>query len=145
VSYCSPAYETDKTGVGRKTYGCVDGLIAVHVAVLVDPVVRLSKGDARNTASDEAKVDGVEAVKQVRSPAECASGRFRVDVLARSRQDIVEAILPVIHIVVVDRAALGRRRRLNRGWSRSSSRSRNRGSGSLSGSRHYDGLGIGYQ
>jgi hypothetical protein len=113
----------------------VDGLIALHVAILVDSVVSLAECDTGDTASDEAKVNGVEAVEKVCGPARSTSRGSRVDMLARSRQDIVEAILPMIHIVIIDGPTLGRSRGLNRCLSRSCSRS-NRG---LSGSRHLDG------
>lgn len=102
-------------------------------------MVSLAECDARDTASDEAKVNGVEALEEVRGPADSAGRRSRVDVLARSRQHIVESILPVMHIIVVDRAAFGRHRRLSGGLSRSRNRSCNRSNRSLGGNRHLDG------
>lgn len=117
----------------------VDGLIAFHVAILVDSVVNLAECDTGDTASDEAKVNGVEAVEEVRGPANSATRGSRVDVVARSRQDIVELLLPVVHIVVVDRSTLGRSRRLNGCLSRSLSRSCNRSNWGISRSRHLDG------
>lgn len=121
----------------------VDGLIAFHVAILVNSVVDLAECDAGDTASDEAKVNGVEAVEEVRGPANSATRGSRVDVVARSRQDIVESLLPVVHIVIVDRATLGRSRRLNgclsRSQSRSLSRSCNRSNRGISRGRHLDG------
>lgn len=122
-----------------KTYRGVDGLIALHVAILVNSVVNLAECDTGDTASDEAKVNGVEAVEEVRGPANSATGRSRVDVVARSRQDIVESLLPVVHIVIVDRSTLGRSRRLNGCLSRSLSRSCNRSNWGISRSRHLDG------
>lgn len=117
----------------------VDGLIAFHVAILVNSVVNLAECDTGDTASDEAKVNGVEAVEEVRGPANSATRGSRVDVIARSRQDIVEFLLPVVHIVVVDRSTLGRSRRLNGCLSRSLSRSCNRSNRGISRSRHLDG------
>jgi len=129
-----PVKTTAARAAEEKARG-VDGLIALHVGILVDSVVSLAECDTRDTASDEAKVNGVEAVEQMRGPANSTGRGSRVDVIARSRQDIVESILPVIHIIIVDRSTLGRSRRLsgclNRGCNRS-----NR---SLSGSRHLDG------
>lgn len=122
-----------------KTYRGVDGLIAFHVAILVDSVVNLAECDAGDTASDEAKVNGVEAVEEVGGPANGTTRGSRVDVVARSGQDIVEFLFPVIHIIVVDRATLGGSRRLNGCLFRSRSRSCNRSNRGISRSRHLDG------
>jgi len=99
-----------KTTAGRATEEKargVDGLIAFHIAILVDPVMSLAESDTGDAASDEAKVNRVEAVEQMRGPSNGTWGRFGVNVISRSRQNIVDSFLPVVHIVVVDRATLG--------------------------------------
>lgn len=63
------------------TYGCVDGLIALHLAVLAQPVVRLAKGDARQAVRDEAQVDGAAAAEQGVVPCLGGRGRGALDVL----------------------------------------------------------------
>lgn len=98
----------------------------------------LAKSDTRNTAGDEAKVDRVEAVKQVRGPTDSAGWGSRVDVLARTRQHIVESILPVVHISIADgTTSSSRRRRLHGGLSRGRGSIRS-DSRSLVGSSHID-------
>lgn len=88
----------------------VDGLPALHAAILADAVMRLAKGDAGQAPCHQAGVDGVEAAKEGRAPGLGALGRLGVDVLAGFSQDLVEAVLPVLDIAVVDGAVarLGR-------------------------------------
>jgi len=94
--------ETTAAGAAEEKTRGVDRLIAFHIAILVDPVVSSAESNTRDTASDEAKVDGSEAIEQMCGPANSTGRRFGVDMLARSRQHIVETLLPVIHIAVVD-------------------------------------------
>lgn len=78
-----------------------------------------------------------------------ASGRLGVDVLAGPRQDIVEMILPVVHISIVNGARLDRRRSLDRSLDGSldgsSIRGRIGGNDGLSRRRHFYIVGVGYR
>ena len=71
----------------------------------MDAVVRLTKGDAGQAVGDEAGVDGVEAVEEAGEPAAGALRGLGVDVLARAREDVVEAVLPGVEVGGVDGAA----------------------------------------
>ena len=88
------------------TYGGVDRLISLETAVVLEPMVGLAKGDARKAVGQEAEVDGVEAVEETSSPWLGAGRRLGVDVLARLAQDLVHSLLPVLDILVIDRAVV---------------------------------------
>lgn len=45
------------------THSGINRLIALHLAVLAQPVVRLAKGDAWQAVCDQAEVDGAAAAK----------------------------------------------------------------------------------
>lgn len=62
----------------------------------------LAEGDTRDTAGDGTGVDGVEAAEEGRGPRLSVGGRLGVDMLAGAGKDIVEAVLPVLHVVVVN-------------------------------------------
>ena len=93
------------------TYRGVDGLVALHVAILAETVVSLAEGDTGDEARDQAGLKGVEAVEETAGPGGRALVRLGVDVLARLGEDGVETVLPVIHISLVNgtlRGATGR-------------------------------------
>lgn len=69
-------------------------------------MVGLAKGDARKAVGQEAEVDGVEAVEEAGGPWLGVGRGLGVDVLARLAQDLVHLLLPVLDILVVDRAAV---------------------------------------
>lgn len=62
----------------------------------------LAKGDTRNTAGDQAGIDGGEAAKEGVVPGLGRLGRLGVDMLARTGEDVVEAVLPLVEVVVVN-------------------------------------------
>jgi hypothetical protein len=88
--------------VQEDTYRGVDGLIAIEVTVLAETVMGLAKGDTGNTAGDQAGVDGGEAAKEGVVPGLGRLGRLGVDMLAGAGEDVVEAILPLVEVVVVN-------------------------------------------
>ena len=65
--------------------------------------MRLTEGNARNAAGDQASIDRVEALEETRVPRLGLRRGLGVDVLAGARQDIVESVLPVLEVVVVNR------------------------------------------
>lgn len=65
-----------------------------------------TKGHARNTASDSAKVDRVEAAEKAVLPRSRGLGRLRVDVLTRASENVIETVLPFVEVVVVDRTVV---------------------------------------
>ena len=83
----------------------------------------LAKGHAGHAAGDEAGVDGHEAGEERAHPRLGRVGRLGVEVLAGPRQDVGEAVLPLVRVLVLERAGLVR----------------GRGGGGSSGSRHVDG------
>lgn len=62
----------------------------------------LAKGYARNAAGDSAKVDGAKASKEAVLPRLGRLGRLGVDMLAGTGEDIIEAVLPLVQVVVVN-------------------------------------------
>lgn len=88
------------------TYRSVDGLPALKVAILADTVMRLAKGDARKAVGNEAGINGVEAVEEAGVPALRGLRRLGVDDLTRARQDVVEAVLPVVEVLLIDGAVV---------------------------------------
>lgn len=70
-------------------------------------MVRLAKGDARQAVRDEAQVDGAAAAEQGVVPWLGGRGRGTLDVLRGLGEHGVEALLPVLDIVVVDGAGGG--------------------------------------
>jgi hypothetical protein len=99
--------DTEAWGAAEEEARSVDGLVAIEITVLAQTVVSLAEGNARNAASDQACVDWGEAREEGWEPALSSLVGARVDVLARSGENIVEAVLPVIDILVIDGTALG--------------------------------------
>lgn len=66
----------------------------------------LAKGHTRDAAGDRAEADGAEAAKEAVLPRLRRLGRLGVDMLARTREDIIEAILPFVEVVMVDWAVV---------------------------------------
>lgn len=62
----------------------------------------LAKGHARDAAGDGAQADGAEAAEEAVLPRLRRLGRLGVDMLARTGEDIIEAILPFVEVVMVD-------------------------------------------
>ncbi len=85
-----------------ETHRRVDGLPALEVGVLAQPVVGAPKHHARAAPRHQAHVDGREAPKEAVVPRLRARRRLGVDVLAGAREHVVEPPGPVGHIVVVD-------------------------------------------
>jgi len=85
----------------------VDGLIALHVAILAVPVVGLAKGDAWAAVGHHAEVNGAAASKDGIPKVLGLGAGFAVDDLAGIAENVVEPVLPVLDIVVVDGASLG--------------------------------------
>jgi len=102
--------ETAETRGAEEEATGVDRLVALKAAILPESVVRLAKGNAREAVGQQAEVDGVEAVEEASCPCLGIRGRLRVDGLARLVQNRIHAVLPVLDILVIDRAVgvLGR-------------------------------------
>lgn len=77
----------------------------------------LAECDARQAVGDQAGVNGVEAVKETGEPSLRTLGGLGVDDFARTRENIIEAVLPVVHVDLVNGTGLC-------GWSCSRSGSR---------------------
>jgi len=90
-----------------KTYRGVDGLEALEVGVLAQPVVGAAEDDAGKAPAKKAGVDGREAAKERVEPRLRALGRLGVDVLAGAGHYVVEPRRPLGHVVVADGALLG--------------------------------------
>lgn len=71
-------------------------------------MVRLAEGDARQAVRDEAQVDGAAAAEQGVVPRLGGRGRGALDVLRGLGEHGVEALLPVLDVMIVDRAGGGR-------------------------------------
>lgn len=91
----------------RQTYTGINWFVALHFAVLAQPVVSLAKGDAWQAVCYEAQVDGAAAAKQGVVPCLGGRGRGTLYVLRGLGEHGVEALLPVLDIVVVDGAGGG--------------------------------------
>jgi len=96
--------KTEAASTAEEEAGGVDGLVTLHVGRLVKTMMSLAKGNARNAVGHEADIDGVEAAEEAIVPRLRVFGRLGVDMLARLGQDVVDASLPVLHILVVDGA-----------------------------------------
>lgn len=70
-------------------------------------MVRLAKGHAGEAVGHAAEVDGVEAAEERAVPWLGALGGLGVDDLAGASEDVVEARLPLVHVVVAERTGLG--------------------------------------
>lgn len=88
------------------TYGGIDGLISLKVGILPHTVMRLAKGNTGQAAGNETRVNRVEAVEETGEPRLRALRRLGVDDLGGLGKEVVEAVLPVLDIVVVDGAGL---------------------------------------
>lgn len=88
------------------THRGVDGFIALETAILAQPVMGLTKGNARNAAGDQAQVDGAEAGEEAVVPWLRIRRGLLVDVFAGPGENVVEASLPFLDVVVADRALL---------------------------------------
>lgn len=84
------------------TYRGVDRLVALHLAVLAQPVVRLAERDAWQAVGYETEVDRAAAPEQGAVPCLGRRGRGALDVLRGLGEHCVEALLPVLDIMVVD-------------------------------------------
>jgi len=117
--------ETEAVDTTKKEARGVDRLIAVEVSVLAEAVMSLAEGNAGNEASHQAGVNRVEAVEETAGPAGRALMRLGVEMITGLGENSVEAGLPVIDIVLVNRATsrstsgLGRSLRLGLGGERS--------------------------
>jgi len=85
----------------------VDWLITLHVAILAGTVMGLAESDAWNAVSDQASVNRREAGEKAVAPVLGVLWALGVDGLASVAQDMVEAFLPVVDIVVTDRTSIG--------------------------------------
>jgi len=99
--------ETDASGSNEEKARGVDWLVSLEGAVLLVPVVDLAKGDTWAAVGNQASVDWVAASKEARGPVRSLSSALGVDHVAGIAQNVVEAVLPVIDILVVDWAWLG--------------------------------------
>jgi len=99
--------ETDAGSGNEEKARSVDWLISFEGAILLVPVVNLAKGDTWAAVGDQAGVNGVAASKEARGPVCGINTALGVDNLAGIAQDVVEAVLPLIDILVVDWALLG--------------------------------------
>ena len=68
--------------------------------------MRLAKGNARNAAGDQAQVDRAEAGEEAVVPWLRIGRGLLVDMLAGPGENVVEASLPFLDVVVADRALL---------------------------------------
>lgn len=96
-----------KRAASGQTYSGVDGLIALHLAVLTQPVVRLAKGDAWQAVRDQAQVDRAAAAEERVVPRLGRRGRGALDVVRGLGEHRVQALLPVLDVMVVDGAGGG--------------------------------------
>jgi len=85
----------------------VDGLIALHVAILAIPVVGLAEGDAWAAVRHQAEVDGAAASENLVMEVLGVGWGLGVDHLAGVAENMVEPVLPVLDIMVIDWAGLG--------------------------------------
>jgi len=67
----------------------------------------LAKGHAREAVGHAAEVDGAEAAEERVVPGLGALGGLGVDDLAGAGEDVVEAGLPLGHVVVAEGTGLG--------------------------------------
>lgn len=66
----------------------------------------LAKGHARNAAGDGAKAYGAKATEEAVLPRLRRLGRLGVDMLAGTGEDIIEAVLPLVQVVMVNRTVV---------------------------------------
>jgi hypothetical protein len=92
----------------HRTYRRVNRLIALEVAVLPEAVVRLAESDAGKAVGNEACVDRVEAREEAGVPGLGTLSGLLLDDLAGGLEDGVGAGDPVLDVIVVDGAGLGR-------------------------------------
>jgi len=85
----------------------VDWLISLHVTVLTGTVVSLAECHTWYAIRDQAGVNGRAAGEEAVGPILGVLRALGVDGLASIAQDVVEAFLPVVDIVVVNRAGIG--------------------------------------
>jgi hypothetical protein len=81
-------------------YRCIDHIIALHVSILPQPVVRLAERDARQAASEKAQIRGRQAREETVRPGARCGRRSVVPFLVR--EGLVEAVLPVLDVGLVD-------------------------------------------
>jgi len=84
----------------------VDWLISLHVTVLARSVVGLAEGDTRAAVGHQASFNGHAASEEVVGPFLRTLWALVVDGSAGIAQNLVEAVLPVIDIMVVDWASV---------------------------------------
>jgi len=99
--------ETEAGKAGKHKAGGVDEVVAIHVAMFPASVVGFAKGDTRHAAGDQAGINGSEATKEGCVPWLCI-WRGRSSNGGRVGQSIIEALDPVLHVFLIDSAALGR-------------------------------------
>jgi len=85
----------------------VDGLVALKVAVLVDAVVSLAKGNAGQAPGDQASVDWVVEGPNGVVPGLGAFRGLGVDSLTRLGHEVAKALAPTSDVLLVDGAAAG--------------------------------------
>lgn len=90
----------------KGTHGSVNRLVPLQPRALPQSVVRPPKDDARAAVGHQAGVDRAKAAEEARVPWLRALRRLGVDVFARARQHVVEAVGPFLDISVADRAGL---------------------------------------
>jgi len=125
--------ETEAGGAEEEKAGGVDGFVAFHVVILVETMVGLAESDAWDAVGHQAKVDWVKASKELISPRASISWALLVQGITTLSENIVEAVLPVIQVVVVNWTSVVISTNLLLGWDLG------RGHGLLfNGSRHCD-------
>ena len=62
----------------------------------------LAKGDAGEAPGDQAGVDGAAAAEEGVVPGLRSLRRLGVDMLAGTGEDVVDAVLPLVEVIVVD-------------------------------------------
>jgi len=97
--------ETEAHGGKEEKARGVDGLVALHVAVLAGSVVGFTKGDAWAAVGYQAGINGAAAAKEAVAPRLSTLWTLGVDSLSSIAQDLIEAVLPVIDIIIIDRTS----------------------------------------
>jgi hypothetical protein len=86
----------------HSTYRSVDRLIAGEVGVLAQAMVRLAECHAWTAVGHATEVDRGQAAEKGLVPRLRGRGGFGLDDLAGLGKDLVEAVLPVVDVVVGD-------------------------------------------
>ncbi|KAH8177042.1 hypothetical protein LIA77_02124 [Sarocladium implicatum] len=82
----------------------VDGFVALKIALVLNAVMRLAEGEARDAAGDQTSVHGAEAGPERVEPALGAFSGFGVELFRWLSENNIQAVLPVREVVILQGA-----------------------------------------